>query len=137
MQWAVALGRIDIIAATVIMARFRLALCQGHLKHLKRVYCFFCNYKKTDVKLNTEMTDYSNYQVDKKNWGHIYHPCQEEIPEDIPEPYGKPVMTTTFVDANLLHDVITERSCTGLIHLLNKIPIDWFSKRQNTVDTAI
>eukprot|EP00957_Ditylum_brightwellii_P168038 12792005-Ditylum_brightwellii.AAC.1 len=54
----------------------------------------------------------------------------------MPEPCGKPVMTTTFVDANLLHDVITGRSCTGLIHLLNKIPIDWVSTMQNTVETA-
>ena len=79
------------------------------------------------------MPDYSNYKVEKKNWGHSYHLCQEEIPEDMPEdmpePHRKPVMTTTFVDANLLHDVITGRSCTGIIHLLNKTPIDWFSKR--------
>ena len=45
-------------------------------------------------------------------------------------------MTTTFVDANLMHNIITGRSCTGIIHLLNKTPIDWFSKRQNTVETA-
>ena len=54
----------------------------------------------------------------------------------MPEPKGKPVLTTTFVDANLLHDVITGRSCTGIIHMLNKTPIEWFSKRQNTVETA-
>eukprot|EP00957_Ditylum_brightwellii_P000809 64054-Ditylum_brightwellii.AAC.1 len=35
MQWAVALGQIEIIAATVIMVRFRPAPCQGHLKRLK------------------------------------------------------------------------------------------------------
>ena len=45
-------------------------------------------------------------------------------------------MTTTFVDANLMHDIITVRSCTGIIHLFDKTPIDWFSKRQNTVKTA-
>ena len=44
-------------------------------------------------------------------------------------------MITTFVDANLVHDLITGRSCTGVIHLLNKTPIDWYSKRQNTVET--
>eukprot|EP00957_Ditylum_brightwellii_P157984 12025576-Ditylum_brightwellii.AAC.1 len=38
MQWAVALGRIDIIAANVTMARFRPAPCQGHLKQLKQGY---------------------------------------------------------------------------------------------------
>eukprot|EP00957_Ditylum_brightwellii_P067511 5125505-Ditylum_brightwellii.AAC.1 len=49
-QCAVALGHIDIIAATMTMARFRSAPHQGHLKHLKH----------------------------------------EEIPEDMPEPHGKP-----------------------------------------------
>eukprot|EP00957_Ditylum_brightwellii_P184535 14054993-Ditylum_brightwellii.AAC.1 len=34
-QWAVALGQIDIIAATVTMVRFRPAPRQGHLKSLK------------------------------------------------------------------------------------------------------
>eukprot|EP00957_Ditylum_brightwellii_P037609 2844380-Ditylum_brightwellii.AAC.1 len=82
------------------------------------------------------MLAHSNYKVEKKNWGLIYHPCQEEILEDAHVPRGKPVMTTSFVDANLLHDVIIGRSCTGIIHLLNKTPNDWFSKRQNTVEIA-
>jgi hypothetical protein len=72
----------------------------------------------------------------KPSWGHIHHPCEEEIPTDMPQAKGKPVMTTTFVDANLLHDLVTGRSCTGIIPLLNKTPIDWFSKRQNTVESA-
>eukprot|EP00957_Ditylum_brightwellii_P060652 4605196-Ditylum_brightwellii.AAC.1 len=74
------------------------------------------------------MPDYSNYKFEKKNQGHTYHLCQKEIPEDIPEPCGKPLMTTNFVDTDLLHGVITGRSCTGIMHLLNKNPIDWLSK---------
>eukprot|EP00957_Ditylum_brightwellii_P102119 7784478-Ditylum_brightwellii.AAC.1 len=90
MQWAVALGWIDIIAATVILARFTPAHCQGHLHYLKHIYHFLCNSKKTAIEFNTEMPEYSNHKVEKKNWGHIYHPCQEEILEDMPEPLGKP-----------------------------------------------
>eukprot|EP00957_Ditylum_brightwellii_P169261 12882790-Ditylum_brightwellii.AAC.1 len=62
MQWDVALGWINIIAATVTMARFRPAPCQGYSKCLKCIYCFLCNYKKTTIKFNTEMPDYSNYK---------------------------------------------------------------------------
>jgi hypothetical protein len=51
-------------------------------------------------------------------------------------PLGKEVQTTTFVDANLYHDLISGRSVTGILHLLNKTPIDWFSKLQSTVETA-
>jgi hypothetical protein len=40
------------------------------------------------------------------------------------------------VDANLYHDLISGRSVTGILHLLNKTPIDWFSKLQSTVKMA-
>ena len=42
----------------------------------------------------------------------------------------------TFVDANLMHDFTTGQSATGVLHLLNQTPIDWFSKRQGQVETA-
>jgi len=32
--------------------------------------------------------------------------------------------------------MITGRSVTGILHLLNKAPIDWFSKKQATIETA-
>ena len=136
LQWAVALGRIDIYCATMTMSRFRSSPRQGHLERLKRVYAYMRNYKKTAIKFNTEIPDYSQYKIENPEWGHVYHPCREEIPEDIPKAYGEPVRLTTFVDANLLHDKVTGRSASGMIHLVNKTPIDWFSKRQNTVETA-
>ena len=136
MQWAVSLGRIDIFCATMTMSRFRGGPRKGHLERLKRVYQYLRNYKKTSIKFNTEVPDYSHYKVLNPDWGKIYHPCKEEIPNNMPRAYGKPVRMTTFVDANLLHDKVTGRSATGIIHLVNKTPIEWFSKRQNTVETA-
>eukprot|EP00957_Ditylum_brightwellii_P171306 13040709-Ditylum_brightwellii.AAC.1 len=62
MQWAVGLGHINIIVATVIMARFIPAPHQGHLKHLKHAHYFYCNYKQAAIKFNTEMPDYSIYK---------------------------------------------------------------------------
>ena len=32
--------------------------------------------------------------------------------------------------------MITGRSVTGILHLVNKTPIDWYSKKQATVETA-
>jgi hypothetical protein len=58
------------------------------------------------------------------------------IPKNLPRPSGKAVQTTTFVDTNRFHDMISGRSVTGILHLLNKTPIDWFSKLQSTVETA-
>jgi hypothetical protein len=54
----------------------------------------------------------------------------------MPIPRGKPVCTTTFEDANLMHDLTTGRSCTGILHIVNQTPVEWFSKAQRTVETA-
>ena len=136
LQWAVALGRIDICYAVMTMSRFRPAPRQGHLDRLKRICKHLRNCKKTAIKFNTEIPDYSMCKVKKGDWGHLHHPCEEETPLDAPEPKGKPVRTTTFKDANLLHDCITGRSCAGLIHMVNKTPIEWYTKRMNGVETS-
>jgi hypothetical protein len=43
---------------------------------------------------------------------------------------------TSFFDANLYHDMISGKSVTGILHLFNQTPIDWFSKLQSTAETA-
>jgi hypothetical protein len=58
------------------------------------------------------------------------------LPTDAPEPLGKAVTTVHYTDANLQHDLLTGRAVTGLLHLLNQTPGDWFSKQQATVETA-
>jgi len=40
------------------------------------------------------------------------------------------------VDVNLCHDLITGRSVTSILHLANKTSIDWYSKKQVTVEIA-
>ena len=70
------------------------------------------------------------------DWTRIYGNVIEEIPKDAPEPLGKSVATTTFLDANLLHDLITGRSVIAVLHFSNLAPGDWYSKRQATVENT-
>ena len=42
----------------------------------------------------------------------------------------------SLLDANLYHDLIMGRAVTGVLHLINGTPIDWYSKRQGTIETA-
>ena len=46
------------------------------------------------------------------------------------------VATTTTMDANLIHCLATGKSLTGCLHFVNKTPVDWYSKKQATVETA-
>ena len=41
-----------------------------------------------------------------------------------------------LLDANLLHDLITGRSVTAVLHFFNLTPGNWYSKRQATVENA-
>jgi len=54
----------------------------------------------------------------------------------MPTPKGKAIRFTCFEGANLMHDLTTGRSAMGVLHYINQTPIEWFSKRQNTVETA-
>ena len=54
----------------------------------------------------------------------------------MPEPLGKAVITTATMDANLNHCLATGKSLTGCLHFVNKTPVDWYSKKQATVETA-
>ena len=43
---------------------------------------------------------------------------------------------TTYVDANLYHDLTTGRAVNGVLHFINKTPFEWFTKKQATVEAA-
>ena len=72
----------------------------------------------------------------KCDWSEFYPEAEELLPPDMPEPLGKAVKMTCFVDADHAGCRETRRSHTGVIILVNKAPIIWFSKRQSTVETS-
>ena len=67
-----------------------------------------------------------------------YRDAVEEIPPKhlMPESRGRSITTMAFVDASHASNKITRRSYTGFVIFLNRAPIIWFSKRQNTVESS-
>ena len=73
--------------------------------------------------------NYSHPSVQDNDWSRIvYGHVKEEIPKDIPKLLRNRVVTATFLDASLHHDILT-----AVFHFINTTPIDWYSKRQATV----
>jgi hypothetical protein len=66
----------------------------------------------------------------------VYGEVKELIPEDAPDPLGKYVTLTHYVNANLMHDIISGWLVPGILHMINKTPTDWYSKKHATVETA-
>ena len=60
----------------------------------------------------------------------------EILHDDMPDPLGETVITTTTMDANLNHCLATGKSLTGCLPFVNKTPVDWYSKKLATVETA-
>jgi hypothetical protein len=136
-QWAIALGRFDVMTAIMTMSHFRIAPRQGHLDRMKRIYGYLRRFKEGAIRVRTSEPDLSPYPKIDHNWLHsVYGEIVEEIPCDIPEPLGKSVILTHYADANLYHDMVNGRAVTGILHFINNTPIDWYSKRQSTVENA-
>ena len=137
LQWLVTLGCYDVATAVMTMSRFRDAPRKVHLDRVKRIFGYVRKFQKGCIRVRTAVPDYSSLPSQRYDWMHsVYGQVTELLPTDAPEPLGKPVLTTTYVDANLYHDLLTGRAVTGVLHMMNKTPIDWYSKRQATVETA-
>ena len=104
---------------------------------VKRIFGYLKNLQHGVIRIRTEEPDYSHLDDKQYEWFYTcYSGAKEELPTDLPKAYGKPVATSSFVDANLHHDLISGKSVTGILHFFNKTPIDWYSKLQATVETA-
>ena len=89
------------------------------------------------ICIHTKEPDYLALPDVEYDWAHsVYGTVTELQREDWPTPRGKRVTLSHFVDANLYHDIVMGRSVTGILHLANKMPINWYSKKQGTVETA-
>ena len=136
-QWIISLGRFDIAVHIMTLSSFRSQPRKGHLERMKRVYGYLSKMKHAAIRFRTDMPDVSDHPFLDYDWSNSpYAGAREELPPDLPIARGKPVLMTSFVDANLCHDLLSGRSVTGVLHFFNKSPVDWFSKKQNTVETA-
>jgi hypothetical protein len=93
--------------------------------------------KHASIRVRTEEPDYSDLPENVHDWTYsVSGKVEELLPVDAPEPLGNHITLTHYVDANLMHDILaTGRSVTGILHLVNKTPIEWYSKKQATVET--
>ena len=135
--WLSGLGRFDIAVHVMTMSRFRQQPRIGHLESLKKIVGYLANFPHGALRFRLHEPDYSNLPHKEYDWQRtVYGGAKEEIPHDIPEPKGKHVTTTTYVDANLHHDQVTGKAVTACPHIVNATPSHWYTKRQATVETA-
>ena len=60
----------------------------------------------------------------------------EEIDADLPNPLVEELAITVFVDSDHAHDKVNCRYITGIIILVGRTPVLYYSKRQGAVETS-
>jgi hypothetical protein len=84
--------------------------------------------------VRTEEPDFSDIPDHRYDWTYtVYGKTKELLPKDAPEALGNHVTVLHYVDANLMHDITMGNLVTGILHLINKTRLDWYSKKQATV----
>ena len=136
LNWLVTLGRYDVHYTAATMARYGMTPREGHMRAMSRVFGYINSYAKMSVTYDTDIPDFSGLTCASYEWEQFYQGMVEELPYDMPVAKGKPVRVSGYFDANHAGCLQTRRSVTGVVMFLNKTPVKWYSKRQNTVETS-
>jgi hypothetical protein len=136
LRWIVELGRVDILVAVAMLSRYLAMPRTGHLEEAIHVFAYLKQYNRSTLVFDDSVPKYDENRFMKCDWSEYYPDAAEAIPHNLPEARGEAVTTTCFVDADHAGCQVTRRSHSGILLFLQKAPIIWYSKRQNTVESS-
>jgi hypothetical protein len=136
LRWAVELGRIDIHLSVALLAQYLSQPRRGHLHQVFHVFAYLKAHSRSRIVLDPTVPKIDESSFEIADWTEFYANAKEPIPPNAPEPRGKAVVISCFVDADHAGNLVTRRSHTGILIFCNRAPILWYSKRQNTVETS-
>jgi hypothetical protein len=129
----VELGRIDIMVPVSMLASQIAAPREGHLEQIFHLYAYLKQHERSTMVFDDTQPDIDKSRFMQCDWHEFYPEAEEAVPTNAPEPRGNPVSIHCFVDADHGGCRLTRRSQTGVIIFLNRAPVVWYSKKQNTV----
>jgi len=136
LHWAVELGRIDILIHVSMLSSFLVAPREGYLSQVHHIFVYLKKYPRSTMVFDDTLPVVDPNAFYQADWTEFYRDAKELIPPNAPTPHGKSVEMYCFCDANHIGDKITRWSHTGILLFLNRAPILWYSKKQNTVETS-
>ena len=88
-QWAVALGRIDIMYAAIVLYRFLPVPRNVWLAKIQHLYNYLKKYTSTTINFNARIPVYDNFNTINRDWGNVYYGNRKDILHSCPPPYGQ------------------------------------------------
>ena len=136
LRWAAELGRVDILLETAMLSMYMALPRKGHLEQVYHVFGYLKTHSKRRLFFDPRHPDIDERAFSSYDWYDFYRDAKEQVPIDMPPPRGHAVSSHCFVDADHASNTVTRRSQTGIFMFLNRAPIVWYSKRQNTVEAS-
>jgi hypothetical protein len=111
----VELGRVDIYYEVSVLSQYLAAPRVGHLETVYHIFAYLQKQDKSSIIFDpTEPYHDPAYFIDQ-DWKEFYGNVEEELPPRMPEPLGRPVTISTFVDAHHAGNVVARRLHTGIL----------------------
>jgi hypothetical protein len=136
LRWMVELGRVDLMVPVSLLASQLAAPREGHLEQVFHIYAYLKQHDRSTLVFDETEPDIDENRFNKCDWHDFYPEAAEAVPTNAPPPRGNPVTIHCFVDADHGGCQLTRRSQTGVLIYLNRAPIVWYSKKQNTVESS-
>ena len=128
LQWLCELGRVDILVATSMLARYLMMPHEGHLEQAFHVFAYLKVHDHSMLVFDQPEPMFEDSRFRKADWSEFYPGAEESIPPNAPKPQGKPVVTSCFVDADHAGCRLTHHSHSGILLFVNRAPVMWYSK---------
>ncbi len=136
LRWAVELGRIDIMVHVSMLSSYTMQPRRGHLDQAFHIFGYLKRNKRSSIIFDEQRVPWNEADFPIHDWTDFYRDIKELKPPNAPSPRGNAVQINCFVDADHAGNKLTRRSQTGILIFLNRSPILWYSKAQNTVETS-
>ena len=136
LRWIVELGRIDIAVAVSMLSRYLANPREGHLEEAFHMFAYLKRHDRSSLVVDPSTPYFDESRFADCDWSEYYPDACEPVSPKAPELLGESMTMTCFVDADHAGCRETRRSQSGVLIFLQKTPITWYTKRQNTVETS-
>jgi hypothetical protein len=106
------------------------------LDQVFHIFGYLKRNKHASIVFDEQRVNWNEDDFPQQDWTDFYRGAKEPIPTNAQPPRGCAVQINCFVDADHAGNRVTRCSQTGILIFLNRAPIIWYLKAQNTVETS-
>lgn len=110
--------------------------CEGHLQQVFHIFAYLKRHKQSQMVFGDTEPVFHESIFKVCNWSEFYLDAKELTPPTALQVHGCGVITLCFIDSDHAGCKVMRCLHTGVILFVNKVPILWLSKHQNTVETS-